>query len=94
MKKACPSLVLIPALKRECSSGPASISDPDLELGVINSSTDLRGSPEQINNRHTAKIISHKCFATYGFKSDIRYLSFYIDKKKIKGLSRTLAKWI
>lgn len=47
MKKACPSLVLIPALKRECSSGPASISDPDPELRVINS-TDLRGSPEQI----------------------------------------------
>lgn len=54
MKKACPSLVLIPALKRECSSGPASISDPDPELRVINS-TDLRGSPEQIID--TAKII-------------------------------------
>lgn len=54
MKKACPSLVLIPALKRECSSGPASISDPDPELRVINS-TDLRGSPEQIID--TTKII-------------------------------------
>lgn len=47
MKKACPSLVLIPALKRERSSGSASISDPDPELKVINSA-DLRGSPEQI----------------------------------------------
>lgn len=55
MKKACPSLVLIPALKRECSSGPASISDPDLELGVINSSRPKRES--RANNRHTAKII-------------------------------------
>lgn len=64
MKKACPSLVLIPALERECqalySSDSAFFCDPKLR---VNNRTDLEeGVPSNIEP-NAVVIEDFKCFA-------------------------------